>query len=74
MGNSRSANCEQTQSCEECAGCLNAKWAINEVIKEFNLTQDYSIDNTFDDLREEYKFLPYQIKDIMERIKTIPAE
>jgi len=42
--------------------------------KEFNLGQNYGIDNTVDDLRGEYRFSPYQIKDIAERIKTSSVE
>jgi hypothetical protein len=34
----------------------------------------YTLSNTIDDLRGEYRFSPYQIKYIMERIKTVPAE
>jgi hypothetical protein len=34
----------------------------------------YTLSNTIDDLRGEYRFSPYQIKYIMERIKTVPTE
>jgi reverse gyrase len=43
--------------------------------KEFNLQQEeYTTDNTIDDLRGEYRFSPYQIMEIAQRIKTAPAE
>jgi len=47
---------------------------LNELVKEFNLEQTYDIDNTIDDLRGEFRFSPYQIKEIAERIKTVPVE
>ena len=59
---------------------IAALWGINagkllEGIKnEFELTQEYNISNTIDDLRGEYRFSPYQIMEIAERIKTTSVE
>ena len=59
---------------------IAAHWGINanellEVIKnEFKLSQQYSVNNTIDDLRGEYRFSPYQIMEIAERIKAAPVE
>jgi len=47
---------------------------LAEMTKEFNLQQEYSTGNTIDDLRGEYRFSPYQIMEIAERIKTAPGE
>ena len=42
-----------------------------EMTEEFNLQQGkYTTDNTIDDLRGEYRFSPYQIMEIAQRIKT----
>lgn len=43
---------------------------LAEMTKEFNLQQEYTTDNTIDDLRGEYRFSPYQIMEIAERIKA----
>jgi len=59
---------------------IAALWGINsgellEGIKsEFELTQEYNIGNTIDDLRGEYRFSPYQIMEIAQRIKTASVE
>ena len=47
---------------------------LAEMTKEFNLQQEYSTGNTIDDLRGEYRFSPYQIMEIAERIKTASVE
>ena len=48
---------------------------LAEMTKEFNLQQEkYTTDNTIDDLRGEYRFSPYQIMEIAERIKTVSVE
>jgi len=53
---------------------IDAGFLLNELVKEFNLAQSYTTDNTIGDLRGEYRFSPYQIKEIAERIKTAPVE
>jgi len=48
---------------------------LAEMTKEFNLQQEkYTTDNTIDDLRGEYRFSPYQIMEIAERIKAASTE
>ncbi len=47
---------------------------LAEMTKEFNLQKEYITDNTIDDLRGEYRFSPYQIMEIAERIKAAPVE
>ena len=55
-------------------------WGVDagELLKgikiEFELTQMYNIGSTIDDLRGEYRFSPYQIMEIAERIKAEPVE
>jgi len=60
---------------------IAALWGIDgdsflaEMTKEFNLQQEeYTTDNTIDDLRGEYRFSPYQIMEIAERIKATSTE
>jgi len=53
---------------------IDAELLLKEMIEEFNLEQEYTTDNTIDDLRGEYRFLPYQIMEIAERIKAAPVE
>jgi len=59
---------------------IAALWGIDagellEGIKnEFELTQMYNIGSTIDDLRGEYRFSPYQIMEIAERIKAALVE
>ena len=60
---------------------IAALWGIDgdsflaEMTKEFNLQQEeYTTDNTIDDLRGEYRFSPYQIMEIAQRIKTASVE
>ncbi len=59
---------------------IAALWGIDagkllEGIKnEFGLTQQYSVNNTIVDLRGEYRFSPYQIMEIAQRIKTASVE
>ena len=59
---------------------IAALWGINSgellegIKREFELTQEYNIGNTIDDLRGEYRFSPYQIMEIAQRIKTASVE
>lgn len=44
---------------------------LAEITEEFNLQQEkYTTDNTIDELRGEYRFSPYQIMEIAQRIKV----
>ena len=47
---------------------------LSGIQNEFELSQEYSFNNTIDDLRGEYRFSPYQIMEIAQRIKTAPVE
>ena len=59
---------------------IAALWGIDagellEGIKnEFELTQEYNLGSTIDDLRGEFRFSPYQIMEIAQRIKTASVE
>jgi len=59
---------------------IAALWGIDDgelldgIKSEFRLTQKYNISNTIDDLRGEYRFSPYQIMEIAQRIKTASVE
>jgi hypothetical protein len=47
---------------------------LEGIKNEFKLNQPYTLTNTIDDLRGEYRFSPYQIMEIAERIKTASVE
>jgi len=55
---------------------IAALWGVDAVKllegiqNEFELTQEYNINNTINDLRGEFRFSPYQIIEIAEKIKT----
>ncbi|HDP36376.1 MAG TPA: hypothetical protein ENN27_00685 [Candidatus Atribacteria bacterium] len=53
---------------------INAGELLSGIQNEFELSQEYSYNNTIDDLRGEYRFSPYQIMEIAQRIKTASAE
>jgi hypothetical protein len=59
---------------------IAALWGVDagELLKgtktEFGLTQTYNIGSTIDDLRGEFRFSPYQIMEIAQRIKTTSVE
>jgi len=53
---------------------IDAGELLEEIKNEFELTQEYNISNTTDDLRGEYRFSPYQIMEIAQRIKTASVE
>ncbi len=53
---------------------IDAGELLNEIKNEFELTQMYNIGSTIDDLRGEYRFLPYQIMEIAQRIKIAATE
>jgi hypothetical protein len=53
---------------------VDAGQLLEEIKNEFKITQEYSINNTIDDLRGEYRFSPYQIMEIAERINTASVE
>jgi hypothetical protein len=49
---------------------INADELLDEIKNEFELTQEYNSSNTIDDLRGEFRFSPYQIMEIAQRIKA----
>jgi len=49
---------------------VNAGELLEGIKNEFELTQMYNTGSTIDDLRGEYRFSPYQIMEIAERIKA----
>ena len=53
---------------------VDAGELLEGIKNEFELTQMYNIGSTIDDLRGEYRFSPYQIMEIAERIKTASVE
>jgi len=53
---------------------VDAGELLEGIKNEFELTQMFDMGSSIDDLREEYRFLPYQIMEIAERIKTASVE
>jgi len=53
---------------------VDAGELLDGIKNEFELTQTYNTGSTIDDLRGEYRFSPYQIMEIAERIKAAPVE
>lgn len=49
---------------------INAATLLNEIVNTFKLKQTYTIENTLNDLRGEYRFSPSQIKDIANNLKV----
>lgn len=49
---------------------IDAGKLLEEIKNEFELTQMYNIGSTIDDLRGEYRFSPYQIMEIVDRINS----
>ena len=53
---------------------IDAGKLLDGIQNEFELSQQYSVNSTIDGLRGEYRFSPYQIMEIAERIKAAPVE
>jgi hypothetical protein len=49
---------------------IDAATLLNKIVTTFNLKQTYTIDSTLNDLRGEYRFSPFQIKDIANNLKV----
>ena len=49
---------------------IDATVLLNKIVSTFNLEETYTIENTINDLRSEYRFSPFQIKDIADQLKT----
>jgi len=48
---------------------MDAELLLSELVGEFNLTEKYTVDNIIEDLRGEFRFSPFQINDLAEKIK-----
>ena len=48
---------------------INSEVLLQRIIQEFNLKGSYTVNSILEDIREEYKFSPAQIKDMAEEIK-----
>ncbi len=48
---------------------INPDTLLESIISQFDLRDKYTTQNTLDELREEYKFSPAQIKEIADEIK-----
>ena len=53
---------------------VNAGELLEGIKNKFELTQMYNTGSTIDDLRGEYRFSPYQIMEIAERLKAASTE
>jgi len=49
---------------------LDADELLEGIQNEYEFTQEYNFENTIDDLRGEFRFSPYQIMEIAEKIKA----
>ncbi|HBY56924.1 MAG TPA: hypothetical protein DEG96_03560 [Candidatus Atribacteria bacterium] len=49
---------------------IDAGELLDGIKSEFELNQDYNIGSTIDDLRGEYRFFPYQLMEIAQKIKV----
>ncbi|MEA1940108.1 MAG: hypothetical protein U9N03_05540, partial [Candidatus Caldatribacteriota bacterium] len=50
---------------------VDAGELLDGIKNEFKLTHKYNTNNTIDDLRGEYRFLPNQIMELAEKLKQI---
>ena len=48
---------------------IDSEVLLQDMIQEFDLTGEYTVDSILDDIRNEYKFSPAMIKDMAEKIK-----
>jgi len=53
---------------------IDAGKLLDGIQNEFELSQQYSVNSTIDGIRGEYRFSPYQIMEIAERIKAALVE
>jgi len=49
---------------------IDSEILLSKITEEFSLEENYHTTSVLDDIREEYKFSPAQIKDFAEEIKT----
>ena len=50
---------------------IDSETLLLGIVSEFDLEGSYSVNSVLEDIREEYKFSPAQIKDMAEEIKQI---
>ena len=48
---------------------INGEMLLSRIIEEFGLEGDYNVDDVLEDIRQEYKFSPAQVKNMAEEIK-----
>ena len=48
---------------------IDVEELFSKIMTEFNLKGSYTVDSNLEDIRNEYKFSPAQIKDMAENIK-----
>ena len=48
---------------------INSNDLLNDIVLEFNLKENYTVDDSLDDIRNEYSFSPAIIKDLSENLK-----
>ena len=48
---------------------IDANKLLDNIMVEFDLKNQYTVDSVLDDLRKEYKFSPSMVKDIAEGMK-----
>lgn len=49
---------------------IDATTLLNKLIDTFDLKETYTINSTVNDLRLEYRFSPFEIKDMADQLKT----
>ena len=49
---------------------IDSEILLREIIKEFDLQEDYNVDSVLEDMRMEYAFSPALIKNMAEEIKN----
>ena len=50
---------------------IDSEILLLKMIQEFNLKENYTVNDILEHIREEYKFSPAQVKDIAEEIKQL---
>ncbi len=48
---------------------IDSEVFLSRIVQEFDMKGSYAVDSVLEDIREEYKFSPAQIKDMAEEIK-----
>ncbi len=48
---------------------VDADTLLTKIVETFNLEEDYTLGSTINDLRSEYHFAPYQIREIIDSLR-----